>query len=163
MRVLLAISTAAIMLAAPTLAQQKSSDADTKQKVTVLIEKFHDAYVKGDAPALSKLFTEDGVYIAPSGRKFHGTKEVEEAYNLAFKAMGGIKSFESIADEIHPLSDGSVWVIGHASIEGATASAKSHWAAIDVPAGNELKARMLTIGTDVLPPQPQTAQTPPTK
>jgi uncharacterized protein (TIGR02246 family) len=162
MRDLLAISAAAVMLATPALAQQKATDPAAMQKLASFNTGFIAAFKKEDAAALSTFYATNAVYVGVTGKVFKGRQQVEEAYTILFKQVGGLKSVETTPDEAHSLRDGTIWGIGHATITGNTATYNNHYAALYVPQGKELKLRMLSIGANVQP-QPQTAQSPSTR
>jgi uncharacterized protein (TIGR02246 family) len=153
MRVLLASVVMAIVMSVSAFAQQGLSDADAKQKAENLAAKVRAAYMSNDAAAnYSKLFTNDGVLVALTGKDFRGQQQIEQATQVLIKRIGPIKSFEAPVDEAHALTDGTIWAIGHATIVGSRASIKDHWAAVDVPQGDQLYLRVLSLGADMPPP-----------
>ena len=153
MRVLVALPiVAALVLSPAAFAEQKDSDTKVMAQVEKLVQQFIVGFQKQDANALSKLFTPDSVYVTGTGKVFRGQQEIEQGYAGVLKAMGEIKSFDTKADEVHALSGGGAWAIGHSTVEGSASTSKSHWAAVYAVDGNELRVTMLSIGTDVPPP-----------
>jgi uncharacterized protein (TIGR02246 family) len=162
MRVVIAIPlVAAIALSVPAFAQDKMTDAEAMAKVEKIVAQFDNGFRAQDAAAISKLFTEDGVYVPATGKIFRGQQQIENGYAGLFKAMGGIKAFDAKVDEARALSDGGAWAVGHATIEGGTLTTQNHFAAVYAADGNGLKVRMLSAGVNT-PLQPETAQTPST-
>jgi uncharacterized protein (TIGR02246 family) len=153
MRTILSFLVIAITMSAPAFAQPRLSDSDAKQKSQEVAAKVRDAYMSNNAAAYAQQFTGDGVLVGVTGKTFQGRQQIEQAVADVMKRLGGVKSFEAITDEAHAMPDGTIWAIGHATIAGNQSSIKDHWAAVDVPDGNELHIRMLSIGVDVPPPQ----------
>ncbi|MBV8455503.1 MAG: SgcJ/EcaC family oxidoreductase [Acetobacteraceae bacterium] len=138
----------------PAFAQPRLSDSEAKQKIQEVAAKVREAYQGNNAGAYAKQFSSDGALVGVTGKTFQGRQQIEQAVEDVMKRVGGIKSFEATADEAHALPDGTIWAIGRATIAGNQTTIKDHWASINVPDGNELHIRMLSLGVDVPPPQP---------
>ena len=75
-----------------------------KVKVDAMNDAFAAAMLKGDAPALAALYTEDGHLLFFKGSTLKGRAAIQEFFAGMFKDMK-VKAVKIVSDEIHPMGD----------------------------------------------------------
>jgi len=148
----------AICFALPTFAQQTNTpDPQLRQKLVDAIKKHTDALDKNDDAAVAANFTEDGVFVTPSGT-FFGREAIEKKYAEDFKQ--GFRSSKNTAtpddDSPHIIGTGSneMWATGKwtATVQGkdwGPAEATGYWSVFRE--GDDWKIRMLAFNVTPAP------------
>jgi|SRR6185437_7770511 len=151
MRTLLGSLIAVVVSCSSGYAQQaKVSPADLKQQVEQLTRIWDDTFNKRDLSGLASLFTDDAVYVPPSGLIVEGRDAIAKMEGNIIKQFGGEATVENRVDQAQPLTGGA-WAIGHFTVKGKS-EINGHWAAVYVRQSGQLKARMLTGAIDAKPP-----------
>lgn len=102
---------AAAASASATAGTEKQVSADEKA-VRLSAKEFTEAFNKGDAKAIGKLWTADGEYRDPDGRLLRGRESIEKEYASFFAEHAGLK-LETSVSSVRILND-------HAAIEDGT-------------------------------------------
>ena len=166
----------AISFALPTFAQQKDTvdprivqqrdllgDAKALDEFSALATKQSEAFTNKDAAAVSALFTEDGVLVAPDGI-FSGRQAIERRYEDTFQRWP-FTFFNDLRDCHLKAIDNAVWSFGEwgGTFQGETGPVlvNGHFSAIYVREGDDWKIRMLTLNqTPALAARPSPYQVP---
>jgi uncharacterized protein (TIGR02246 family) len=139
---------AVIGLTAPAFAQDVHKDL--RGQLEGLTAAYTDAYNQADAAAVAALYTKDGELVAPFGNTIikRGTKEIEQYYQAAFKALKD-RHAEFKLDQASQIgadtavSAGSFVVTGKAD-NGDAVKLEGHWTGVYVLDGGAWKIRMAT-------------------
>jgi uncharacterized protein (TIGR02246 family) len=125
--------------------------SDPAPKIESMIADYMKTLNQHDAKALANFFTEDAVFLGPTGVPMKGRDAIAKFYADAFERN---LSETAKAIEIHALGD-NAWGIGvyDAKLNGPNGptEVKGHWAAVYVPVGDEWKVRMLSGGPNAQP------------
>ncbi len=89
---------------------------DAKKTADDFATKWVTAYDAGDAPALAALFTQDGVFNAPSGAALKGREAIEKALAGRMKA-GWTK--ETVTTSDAGAAGNAVWAAGEYALLGS--------------------------------------------
>ena len=111
------------LAATPVLAQQGAatvSEQEARQAADLIAKKFETFYNAGDAAGIAKLFTDDGIYVAPSGTILADHQMMEKAVSGRIKA-GWTKETVKVM-EAHPAGQ-DVWLLGEYTIVGTAENA----------------------------------------
>src|SRR3954454_7925609 len=84
---------------------------DFKQEASKLVEAYKACYTKQDAACIAALYTKDGIWVNPDGKK-----DVTAAYTDTFKA--GFNKLESTIVETFQIDNDTPGVIGKFHITG---------------------------------------------
>ena len=147
------VSAMAIGLAMPLLAQQTSSEQETRQAAESFVDAFNKAGQKKDAAELAALYTEDAFIVAPEGT-ISGRAAIQKYNEEGFKVFtesAELDRVETIGKGIRVRS-GS-WA-GTFQAPTGPIQLKGHWATTDLLYHGEWKIRMET--WNVTPPAPST-------
>jgi uncharacterized protein (TIGR02246 family) len=122
---------------------------DFKQEASKLVEAYKACYTKQDAACVAALYTKDGIWVNPDGKK-----DVTAAYTDTFKA--GFNKLESTIVETFQIDNDTPGVIGKFHItgkndKGEAVDAQGTWTAVYVKQADGWKFRMLTAA--VKPPE----------
>ena len=74
-----------IVFSIPSWAQEIAPNAEQEQAVRACIAQYVDAFNRGDAEAIAKLWSERGVWVSPGGDRIAG----REAIRLSWRAICG--------------------------------------------------------------------------
>jgi uncharacterized protein (TIGR02246 family) len=125
---------------------------DAKKTADDFASKWVAAYGAGDAAALAALFTQDGVFNAPSGAVLKGRDTIEKALAGRMKA-GWTK--ETVTTTDAGMAGNAVWAAGEYGLVGsgevAGKQSGGHFGWVLVRDGDTWHAAMLT--ANVTPPK----------
>jgi uncharacterized protein (TIGR02246 family) len=125
---------------------------DAKKTADDFAAKWVTAYDAGDAAALAALFTQDGVFNAPSGAVLKGRDAIEKALAGRIKA-GWTK--ETVTTTDTGMAGSAVWAAGEYALVGsgevAGKQSSVHFGWVLVRDGDAWHAAMLT--ANVTPPK----------
>ena len=125
---------------------------DAKKTADDFAAKWVTAYDAGDAAALAALFTQDGVFNAPSGAVLKGRDAIEKALAGRIKA-GWTK--ETITTNDAAMAGSAIWAAGEYGLLGsgevAGKQTGGHFGWVLVRDGDAWHAAMLT--ANVTPPK----------
>jgi uncharacterized protein (TIGR02246 family) len=125
---------------------------DAKKTADDFAAKWVTAYDAGDAAALAALFTQDGVFNAPSGAVLKGRDAIEKALAGRIKA-GWTK--ETVTTTDTGMAGSAVWAAGEYALVGsgevAGKQSSGHFGWVLVRDGDAWHAAMLT--ANVTPPK----------
>lgn len=108
------------LAASPTLGVQAAdtvSEQEARQAANLIAKKFETFYNAGDAAGVAQLFTDDGIYVVPSGTVLTDHQMMEKAVSARIKAGWTKENVKVI--EAHP-ADQDVWLLGEYSILGTS-------------------------------------------
>jgi uncharacterized protein (TIGR02246 family) len=153
--VLLALAALTMGCTVPALAQEKDTVVDPQivQQLHAIGKKSDEAFLKGDVAARVALFTEDAVYLGPSG-PIYGREAIEKYYADLFQKV----HFLSNVTTYDPTSPHPIGTDGNAVCENGEFSAtviiqgqdsgpkqiKGYWASVKVREGDTWKIRLTT-------------------
>ena len=158
----------AISLASPISAQQKETQLSEQDRDQILAigKKNDEAWSKSDATALGALFTEDAVFVTPTG-VISGRAAIEkrdqEVFTKLRKRLEGNPSSESKhitnvtqALEMHAIDENTAWGVGEwtQTIPGPDNTVKEvhgNFGCVTVRDGDSWKNRMLTVNVAPAP------------
>src|SRR6202140_2453466 len=89
---------------------------DAKKTADDFATKWVAAYDAGDAPALAALFTQDGVFNAPSGAALKGREAIEKA--LAGRIKAGWTT-ETVTTNDVGAAGNAIWAAGEYALSGS--------------------------------------------
>ena len=96
--------------------ERRSVQTADEKAIRSTAEAFTSAFNKGDAKAITDLWTKECEYVDETGRIFRGRDAIEKEYAAFFAANPGLKMETSIS---------SIRIIGHSAIEDGTAIVKN--------------------------------------
>ncbi len=70
-------------------AQQSARDADDQETIRQCVDQYVDAFNRGDAAAIARLWSEQGVWVSPTGQRLQGREAIEAALNEYFAGAQG--------------------------------------------------------------------------
>jgi SnoaL-like domain len=96
LHVLLALAALVVGFTVPALAQQKEPPLSEQdyQKLLAMGKKNDEAWSKSDAAALVALYTDDAVFVTPSGI-LSGKEAIEKRYQDVFKDLAQLPHFQN--------------------------------------------------------------------
>lgn len=148
---LLISSALAIGLAMPVLAQQTSSEQDTRQAAESFVDAFNSAVRKKDAAGLAALYTEDAFIVTPEGT-ISGRSAIEKSSAENFKVFTESAKLERVVVIGNGMRVRSGSWAGTLQVPNGPIQLKGYWATTDVLDGGTWKIRMETY--NVTPPPP---------
>jgi uncharacterized protein (TIGR02246 family) len=126
----------------PALAAQAQ---DVKKSAEEFGAKWASTYNRGDAHALATLFTEDGVFNAPSGAVIKGREAIEKALTGRMKAGW---TTETVTTTEAGAAGTAIWATGDYGLVGsgevAGKQSGGHFGWVLVPEGGAWHVAMLT-------------------
>ena len=137
----------------------KTPDSQLRhQVVAAKHEKYDAAFNKNDAAAVVALFTEDAVYVTPTG-PIYGREAIEESYADFFQKWhpsGHIGMPDQYSPHVIGVGN-EIWLNGEwsATLQAETGEPipiKGYWSEILVPDGDAWKMQMLAWNTTPEPP-----------
>ena len=138
----------------------KTPDPQLRQQVVAAKHKKYDeAFNKNDAAAVVALFTEDAVYVTPTG-PIYGREAIEESYADFFQKWhpsGHIGMPDQYSPHVIGTAGNEIWLNGEwsATLQAETGEPipiKGHWSEILVRDGDAWKVQMLAWNTTPAPP-----------
>jgi uncharacterized protein (TIGR02246 family) len=123
---------------------QGTADPQTAEEIRAYTKKYDELFNKNDAAAVSALFTEDAVIVAPEGL-IYGRQAIEKHYAEFFQQWHPTNNVVT-TDQINAIGD-RVWKVGewNCTFQGPDdpSPAKGHFASILVREGDAWKECML--------------------
>jgi uncharacterized protein (TIGR02246 family) len=84
MRKLSTIATTFVLILAATASQGEQKPSPDEAAIKQAVQAYVEAFNRGDATGVASFWSEDGEYIAPSGDRFKGRKNIEAAFKTFF-------------------------------------------------------------------------------